>query len=267
MYCVIQEVPLKKPDMYGEYKEIIVDSYSFSINGNTIKKYTYIKGGGKYERPVRKAYKISIHESYRENGRVRKRQTSICTIGYYDIIDWGGWIGDHCNLDARAESLGMTSEELTDMIYGKFQPIIDRTKEEFRQTDEYAAKIEHERILNDYSNREKRFNEKYKELGEYDECYDVFGTLREPERLKQIEAQYKFRKEYEEKSRSYWNNSWSNYTNSQSNTLNTPDPDRREAYKAIYRAAAKGLHPDANPGKDTSEAMQVLNDLKQTWGI
>lgn len=266
MYCVIQEVPLKKPDMYGEYKEITVDSYSFTINGNMIKKYTYTKGGGRYERPIRKAYKISVHESYRENGRVRKRQTSICTIGYYDIIDWGGWIGDHCNLDANAETLGMTSEELADMIYGKFQPIIDRTKEEFRQTDEYAAKIEHERILNEHLRKKEDFDKKYNGLGEYDECYDVFGVLREPERLKQIKAQYKFRQEYEEKSRSYWNNSWSNYTSS-FNMADTMDPQKAEAYKAIYKAAAKALHPDANPDRDTSGAMQVLNELKQQWGV
>ena len=231
-----------------------------------IKKYTYTKGGGRYERPIRKAYKISVHESYRENGRVRKRQTSICTIGYYDIIDWGGWIGDHCNLDARAETLGMTSEELADMIYGKFQPIIDRTKEEFRQTDEYAAKIEHERILNEHLRKKEDFDKKYNGLGEYDECYDVFGVLREPERLKQIKAQYKFRQEYEEKSRSYWNNSWSNYTSS-FNMADTMDPQKAEAYKAIYKAAAKALHPDANPDRDTSGAMQVLNELKQQWGV
>ena len=231
-----------------------------------IKKYTYTKGGGRYERPIRKAYKISVHESYRENGRVRKRQTSICTIGYYDIIDWGGWIGDHCNLDARAETLGMTSEELADMIYGKFQPIIDRTKEEFRQTDEYAAKIEHERILNEHLRKKEDFDKKYNGLGEYDECYDVFGVLREPERLEQIKAQYKFRQEYEEKSRSYWNNSWSNYTSS-FNMADTMDPQKAEAYKAIYKAAAKALHPDANPDRDTSGAMQVLNELKQQWGV
>ena len=266
MYCVIQEVPLKKPDTHGEYKEITVDSYSFTINGNMIKKYTYTKGGGQYERPVRKAYKISVHESYRENGRVRKRQTSICTIGYYDIIDWGGWIGDHCNLDAKAESLGMTTEELTDMIYGKFQPLTDRVMEEYQQTEEYAAQKEHERILNEHRSREEKFNQKYKGLGEYSECYDVFGALREPERLKQIKAQYKFRQEYEEKSRSYWNNSWSNYTSS-FNMADTMDPQKAEAYKAIYKAAAKALHPDANPGKDTSGAMQVLNELKQQWGV
>lgn len=266
MYCVIQEVPLKKPDTHGEYKEIAVDSYSFTINGNMIKKYTYTKGGGQYERPVRKAYKISVHESYRENGRVRKRQTSICTIGYYDIIDWGDWIGDHCNLDAKAESLGVTAEELTDMIYGKFQPITDRVMEEYQQTEEYAAKKEHERILNEHRSREEKFNKKYKGLGEYSECYDVFGTLREPERLKQIETQYRFRQEYEEKSRSYWEDYWSNYTGS-FNMADTIDPQKAEAYKAIYKAAAKALHPDANPGRDTSGAMQVLNELKQQWGV
>lgn len=47
----------------------------------------------------------------------------------------------------------------------------------------------------------------------------------------------------------------------------TMDPQKAEAYKAIYKAAAKALHPDANPGKDTSGAMQVLNELKQQWGV
>ena len=30
-----------------------------------------------------------------ENGKVKKKQTVICTIGYYEVVDWGDWPGDY----------------------------------------------------------------------------------------------------------------------------------------------------------------------------
>ena len=37
--------------------------------------------------------------------------------------------------------------------------------------------------------------------------------------------------------------------------------------KRFYRSLSKTYHPDLNPGKDTTAAMQLLNRLKETWGV
>ena len=37
--------------------------------------------------------------------------------------------------------------------------------------------------------------------------------------------------------------------------------------KKAYRKLAKQYHPDLNPGKDTTAEMQLLNKLKEAWGV
>lgn len=138
MYCVIQKVPVKKVSC-GEAREIIVTEFNWTTNGVQHTRYGYCKGGGYFERPNKVAYRISIHRSYRENGKVRKKQTAICTIGYYNIIDWGGWYHDYINgslLKNKLDILGMSEEELDNMVCAKMNPIIDQIREEFRRTEE-----------------------------------------------------------------------------------------------------------------------------------
>lgn len=81
MFCVIQQVEIKKVNR-GEAKRIEVYESSFSINGENCTYYKYRYSDERFERPVKKAFKISIHESYREQRKVKKRQTVICTVGY-----------------------------------------------------------------------------------------------------------------------------------------------------------------------------------------
>ena len=56
--------------------------------------YAYRMTGGRFERPIRKAYKVSIHKSYREDGKVKKKQWVIGTMEYYNIATNCYWIGD-----------------------------------------------------------------------------------------------------------------------------------------------------------------------------
>ena len=37
--------------------------------------------------------------------------------------------------------------------------------------------------------------------------------------------------------------------------------------KEFYRKLSKLYHPDLNPDKDTTAQMQVLNKLKEHWGV
>lgn len=280
MYCVIQEIEIKRIPA-GEPKEIIVTETNWSINGEARTTYGYTYSNERYERNINKAYRIGVHESYRENGKVKKRQYCICTIGYYDVVDWGDWIGDYINGSRWKEKLreiGIPEEELTDLIYKKWQPIADGIRQEYELTEEYRAREEHQRIIKEYHNRESEFAKKYDvECKEYNYCYDVFGTLRNPEYLEKIKKEYKARKEYERKSReessSYYEKYYSNYNTGgmgsgyagtfQSNY----DTEEKDMLKQFYRVLSKKYHPDMNPDKDTSKEMQLLNQLKGSWGI
>lgn len=94
LYCVIQEIDIKKVPS-GEAKAIEVCETTWTINGVNGSTWGWRYSDEHFNRSVRKAYRISIHESYREAEKVKKKQTVICTIGYYDIVDWGGWIGGY----------------------------------------------------------------------------------------------------------------------------------------------------------------------------
>lgn len=276
MYCVIQEIEIKTVPA-GEAKTIEVHETTWMTDGENGSTWGYHYSDERFERSIKKAYRISIHESYREAGKVKKKQTVICTIGYYSIVDWGSWIGDYIKggLKRKADVLGLSEEALSDMVYGKFQPIVDQVEAEFRQTEEYKAKEEHSRILNEHRQRVEVFKEKYDTSEhEYNHCYDVFGTLRSPEALKRVKADYKARKEYErqskEQSRSYYENFYSNYggqTGSTGSSSYISSEDNKAMLKKFYRTLSKAYHPDSNPGVDTSEEMKLLNQLKSDWGV
>lgn len=277
MFCVIQEIETKKASG-GEAKEIIVYESSWGMNGEKRVYYRYRYSDERFERPIKKAYKISVHQSYRENGKIRKKQVSICTIGYYSIVDWGDWIGEYVRggLESKAEVLGISEEELTNLIYGKFQPIVDHVKAEFEKTDEYKAREQHKEIIEKYNERKKEFNKKYElDSDEYDRCYDVFGELRNPEHLEKIKREYKERREYEKRSRSYQEDFFNNYFkrslgggNSYCDTgYGNYTDENRDILKQFYRTLSKKFHPDANPDIDTSKQMQLLNQLKDEWGV
>lgn len=277
LYCVIQEVEIKKLSK-GEAKQIETYETTWTIAGVKGTTYGYRYSDDCFDRQIRKAYRISIHESYREGGKVRKKQTVICTIGYYEIVDWGSWIGDYIisgKWKDKVKALGLPEEELVDMIYKKFQPIVDQVEAEFQQTEEYKAKEEHRRILKDHQQRVDEFTEKYGvDRNEYNHCYDVFEKLRNPEQLKKVKAEYKSRRDYErrsqQQSRSYYDNFYSNYSGGSSGGFSPAaghGEEEKTMLKQFYRTLSKAYHPDGNPGKDTSEEMKLLNQLKTDWGV
>lgn len=277
MFCVIQEIKTHKASK-GEPKNIVVYESRSLINGVEHCKYEWRYSEESFERPLKPAYRISIHQSYRESGKVKKKQTVICTIKYYDIVDWGDWIGDYVigGLKAKANILGISEDELADMIYAKFQKIVDEVNSEYEKTEEYAAKKEHKRILDQYKQEKSEFSEKYDiDRDEYDKCYDIFGELRNPKYLEKIKKEYSDRKSYEQKSRSYqedfYNNYFkgafgggSSYYNYASDNHTSED---KETLKQFYRVLSKKFHPDANPDVDTSKEMKLLNQLKREWGV
>ena len=63
-------------------------------------------------------------------------------------------------------------------------------EKEFKQTEEYKAKILHKVKLEKHRKAEAAFDKEYGK-GEYKYCYDVFGTLRNPEYLEELKSRRK----------------------------------------------------------------------------
>ncbi|OUQ27723.1 hypothetical protein B5E77_05030 [Lachnoclostridium sp. An131] len=271
MFCVIQEVAVRKASK-GEPRTIEVHETRLTLNGEEYIFYGYNYSSERFERPVKNSFRISIHQSYREAGKVRKKQTVICTVRYYDIVDLGGWIGDCCSLNDKAVALGISENELVDMVYKKFQPIIDRVMEEYSNTEEYVAREKHRRVIDEYRKQKEAFAEEYGVSRDvYDRCFDVFGKLRNPEYLQKIQTRRKEQAEYErqsrENSRRYWENNSDNYGGYDNEVFGGYTTDDKAILKKFYRTLSKAFHPDSNPDKDTSEEMKVLNSLKSKWGL
>ena len=264
MFAVIQEISVKTVSK-GEAKSIEVYETHWTSDGKDYCSYGYRHSDECFTRSIKKAYRISVHQSYRERGKVKKKQTVICTINYYSVVDWGDWIGDYIKggLKSKADSLGLEESALSDLIYIKWQPIVDQIWEEFKQTEEYGSREKNRQIINEHNQRVKVFMDKYGvSRSEYERCYDVFGKLRNSEYLKKIKAEYKARKEYErrsrEQSRSYYEKFYGNYggygggsyCGAAASNYNEAD---KAVLKKFYRTLSKALHPDSNPDKDTSE--------------
>lgn len=269
MYCVIQEVRRKKPDPYGEYKEIEAYQSQWHIDDRPF-TWEWHYTGGRFERPHLEAYKISIHQSYREGGVVKKRQYAVCTMSYYDICD--SWWGD-CIVggpDALAEKLGMDAAAVYEIIEAKLEPLRERLTAEFHQSAEYAAKQEHERIKAAYWSAQSAFCKKYSvDKSDYDRCYDVFGVLRNKEYLAKLKARKQAEREANRRYQESWRSTYERYTGGGYSVPvgGTYTEAETAILRQFYRSLSKAYHPDLNPGRDTTAEMQLLNRLKEAWGV
>lgn len=269
MFCVIQKVINKKNDQYGEHKELLVDSYNYGFIGERKKKYSYKYSEERYERPIKDAYKIIIHESFREQGKVLKKQWVICTMGYYDLLH--SWAGDHIinsKLKEKLADMDITEQQLWDMVCKKLDPIIESVKKEFESTDEYRTKKKHEAILDKHRKAKSEFEEKYG-ADTYEYCYDIFGRLRNKEHLRILDEQYQAQQDHK-KTSGYYDNKQSNYNYSDFSSYfktgqGNYSEEEKGMLKTIYRALSKSFHPDIT--KDDGEMMKFVNRLKAGWGI
>lgn len=270
MYCVIQQVMRKKPSPYGEYKEIEAYQNQWRLDENKPFTWAWERSGGRFERPHLEAYKITLHQSYREGGAVRKRQYAVCTMSYYDICE--NWWGD-CIIggpDALAEKLGMDVAELYRIIDTKLEPLRERLEAEFHQSAEYKAKLEHERIIAEHEAAKSRFCQRYGvDKEDYNRCFDVFGTLRNKEYLKRIKLEHKAWKDSKSSYQESWRSTYEQYTSGSYSipSASTYTADETAILKQFYWSLSKTYHPDMNPGKDTTAAMQLLNRLKEQWKV
>ena len=270
MYCVIQEIQNRKAPHQPTSKRIEVNSFTMSLGSQEpYTQYYYSHSPDKYDRPIKTAYKISIHKSYRENGKVVKKQISICTMGYYDLLE--SWPGDCLNtaaLKKKLEELGISEGELWDMVYIKLNPLIAKMTEKYQKTEEYAAQQEQKKIIDEYQQNKKAFESRYSEHT-YDRCYDVFGELRNKAYLEELKEVYetaeKYKRSYQDNN--YSNYDWSKYSGYSGISSSTYTEEEKELVNEIvslgFKAAAKKYHPDINPGlENATELFQKLNGVK-----
>ena len=259
MYCIIQRIDRKKCSSYGSYKKIETYTNEWTIYDKRYKKYYYRYTGERFKRNIKTAYKITIHQSYREKGKVRKKQWNVCTLGYYDLIEFCLYDCANMKISAISEDIGVDIEKIYNLIEYKLNPIIEKIMEEFHQTEEYRVHEEHKVIINTYLKNKKEFELKYGD-DTYDFYYDVFGVLREEEKLNKLKKDYEKQQGYEESYYKNYNSSRYHISNNRSYS------DKEKKYlKIIYKAAAFKLHPDTK--NDNGEGMKFLNSLKEEWGI
>ena len=281
MFCVVQEVRRRKPNKHGAYKELAVFSFPPFTIGDVTKPvtYRYEKSGERFERPVRKAYKVSIHESKRINGVVTKKQFAVTTLGYYELAEYPLW--DCFNwkrLTGIANELGTDIDRLSMLIEAKIEPLRERILEEYSQTDEYKTVRRHEETISAYREAKKKFADDYGcSADEYDYCFDVFGNLMNRAYLDGVVDGHKKRSSYHKQERSNYSHSgesgdsggdwsWDDFKKYLPGSDSYTDADKT-MLKKFYRSLSKEYHPDANLGKDTTWEMQLLNRLKDAWGV
>lgn len=272
MFCVIQKIQNKRPDPYGEHKELITTETTVGTPGKpkqTIYGYSYSKE--RFERPILDAYKISIHHSYRENGKVKKKQWVICTMSHYTLIEFGIYdCTTNARLEMQAEEMGISVSEIFELINEKLNPLIEKLESAHQQTEEYKTKQMHDAILKAHREAERAFEAIYGS-GTYKYCYDVFGVLRDPQYLETLKANKAANDEYTRRSQEqqqkrfedYYNSGGgsSYYTTSSSNYTE----EEQAMLKVMYRMASKQFHPDIS--KDDGSKMKLLTSLKDKWGI
>lgn len=274
MRCYIQEIQMKSSNSIGCGKELCVTTSNWTVNGVPYTSYGYTYSDERFERPIKTAYKITIHDkSYRDDkGRVRKKQYHVTTIKYYDLVDfsWNDCIIDS-KIDDIAEELGIDYEIVWAEIEAKLDALQDKVNAEFEKTEEYRVKEKHDAVLREYQIRRHEFAEKYGlQENEYDRCYDIYGKLRNKDYLEKIKREYKARKEYEERSRSYQRDYQSNYSDysdsyrTSSFSSGLTSEKEKEYYKKFYRTLATKFHPDVI---GDNEPMKFINKLKEQWGI
>ena len=195
MFCAVQELTTKKENKNGHPKRLEVYPETLElIRNSTSTRWKYRFSEERFERPVKKAYKITVHKSYREDGKVKAKQISICTLNYYDFVD--GQLQSEkvlAGIKKAAKGFRVAYKDMEQIVLEKIHAVEKEVLEDFSQTEEYKTHKQHEQIIVEYEKRKKEFDEKYEYtdgLNRYDACYDIFGELKNPKRLEEIELEY-----------------------------------------------------------------------------
>lgn len=204
LFCVVQELPVKKQNKRGYPKRLeVYPETEMVLDRVETTWWRYRFSEECFERSVKKAYKVTVHKSYREGGKVKKIQAVIGTINYYDLAE--GCIDPSkiaMGVQKAAKKLNVSAESIAVLFVEKLQPFEEAIQKSFQQTEEYKTHKQHEQIIVEYEKNKKTFYEKF-EIKEstdiYAQCYDVFGELKNPKELEHIQSMYEGRKRREQR--------------------------------------------------------------------
>ena len=126
MFIVVQGIDTKKSNKDGYAKELKSEYLPVIFNGEDIGHYWYFYSYERFERPVKKAYRISIHRSFRKDGKVQKKQFVLCTVNYYDLATDIFTVYDWCDnkIALAAEGLSVSVDEIYELVERKLEPLI-----------------------------------------------------------------------------------------------------------------------------------------------
>ncbi len=235
--------------------------------------YYPVCSAGRFERPHREAFRVSVHFSYRQDGKPKKRQYSLCTVSWYDfatgcftLYDWAG-----SRIERVAEAESVDIDHIYDIVEKKISPLKKEIQKQFHKSEECKAEKAREKLLKYYQKRKKEFAKQYGQPETvYDNVYDVFGALRDADYLARLQRE---RQQQEQAWQREQERSWSSYSetgrrnySSFASTGGYSEADRTHL-KEFYRLLSRKFHPDLNPDRDTTEAMKLVNRLKDDWGL
>lgn len=266
MFVNVVEFELKRKSK-GSKKEIEV--YSCVAFGRESFHYRY--AGEEFDRPIKKGYKIMLHHSYRQDGKIKKLSLCVARIKYSDVLD--NYYPDLWNLEKNLIEKGFPYESLEEveaMIYKKIDEIWNKIEEEVKITEEYQWIQKRDKIIKEHKQRESEFNKKY-DGDYYNYFYDVFGVLRKPEDLEKFKRDVEDKKrQQEEYARKSWEQAQNNYKNHGFNyqslgvsggSFNSDETEMvRSIISAGFKQMSKKLHPDLGGDEDQ---MKLLNVVKE----
>lgn len=262
MYCtLVKRKMIKEP-----YKSCVYRKIEWKMWGDDPLR-GYWDEEDVIKREKKDKWDIILNESYRVDGKVKKKQQHICTVTYWDIVD--SWYSESIwdRTEKKIEN-PEKYEEVLNLIYEKFQPVVDQVMKEYEASEEYNYKTINNRLKKEKQQEvdaEKQYQSKKAEhdsllgQGYYDAHYNKDGTYN----FKKAHEWDKTHKKHEQSNNSnYSDYDFNSFFKTSGATLNFKDNEKsiaEELIKAGYRALVKKYHPDTG---GTNEQFQSLSNLK-----
>lgn len=270
MKCIIREKEQPGNQSIGEPKEIIVDTTEWEKNGQHGHTYSYHMSKERFERSNSKRYDIFIDRDS-EPPEGAEREAKLGTMGYYEFVDFDylKFFGEHV-IENTAKQLQVSSEEILETIREPLTQLQQTIRQEFAESEEFKAKKEHEEVIQRYEKAKRDFSMQFGFSGvDYDRCYNVFGQLMDAEYYSKLQKILHDREQMKNESRRFRKEESQKRFHEYLHASTNVDYTEKEQMILVkfYKMLAKKFHPDANPQKDTSSEMTLLNKLKRQWHI
>lgn len=273
MYVSVQKI-FGKSKVYGYPKDVVTTQTDLG----TTTRYGWEYSEEKFERE-NYSYKITVKESFRQNGRVKQKQVVMGTFHWFDFIDHYVYPDDWFYAKLEEIFPNRTQDQINTVcdVIDKKVSIIEREEcDKWHGSKEYKVHNKHLNMIRKYESKKVVFDELYGE-DIFEQIYDIHLKVMNQdlyEELPKIRAEKKKtdeeKREYERRSREERQKQWDDFykqysSSSYSIGLSGNYTDNEKEYlKKFYKVLAMKFHPDVI--KD-NEPMQLLNKLKEQWGI